>query len=249
MKRTFHGSCHCKAVISSGHRPRLGDRQVQLHLLLEAADVGTTGHLAPADFRLLTVADMLGDYARSVTGVKDIIASAPAAASLPQPRPHRADGRRALRFGPSSGTDDLPIDHLLARPLLTWTGCTTAGRAPRTRRGTCTRTSRRRPTMIIVLGATSTSVSRRRHTPFGRRADHRRHPRRRAGGPGKAEGAEAAVADVGDAQSAADVVPARPARFPPQPPAFPSTDTDAEEHRTMAAIVAALEGSGRRRSF
>lgn len=60
----------------------------------------------------------------------------------------------------------------------------------------------------------------------------------------KARGAEVAVADVGDPEALRAVFRQAKRAFLLNPPADVSTDTDAEEHRTAAAIVAALDGSG-----
>ncbi|MBZ9811752.1 MULTISPECIES: NmrA family NAD(P)-binding protein [unclassified Mesorhizobium] len=58
------------------------------------------------------------------------------------------------------------------------------------------------------------------------------------------QGAEAAEADVGDSDSLRDVLRRGKRAFVLNPPADPATDTDAEERRTVAAIVGALKGSG-----
>lgn len=60
----------------------------------------------------------------------------------------------------------------------------------------------------------------------------------------KARGAEVAVADVGDPGKLREVFRGAKRAFLLNPPADTSTDTDVEEHRTAAAIVAALDGSG-----
>jgi uncharacterized protein YbjT (DUF2867 family) len=57
-------------------------------------------------------------------------------------------------------------------------------------------------------------------------------------------GATVAVADVADVAALRDVLASGSRAFILNPPADPSTDTDVEERRTVAAIVAALEGSG-----
>ncbi|MBP0495765.1 NmrA family NAD(P)-binding protein [Pararoseomonas indoligenes] len=58
------------------------------------------------------------------------------------------------------------------------------------------------------------------------------------------QGAEAAPIDVGDADRLRDVLRRGRRAFLLNPPAAPSTDTDREERRTAASIVAALDGSG-----
>lgn len=60
----------------------------------------------------------------------------------------------------------------------------------------------------------------------------------------RARGAETAVADVLDPDGLRAVFRRGRRAFLLNPPAAPSTDTEAEEHRTVAGIVAALEGSG-----
>ncbi|TJX41681.1 MAG: NAD-dependent epimerase/dehydratase family protein, partial [Mesorhizobium sp.] len=59
-----------------------------------------------------------------------------------------------------------------------------------------------------------------------------------------AQGAEVAVADVVDVEALRGVFRRGTRAFLLNPPADPSTDTDAQERRTVAAIVAALDGSG-----
>ncbi|WP_352558698.1 NAD(P)H-binding protein [Mesorhizobium sp. M0129] len=58
------------------------------------------------------------------------------------------------------------------------------------------------------------------------------------------QGAEAAVADVLDVEALREVLRRGKRAFLLNPPADPSTDTDAEERKTVGAIAAALEGSG-----
>jgi uncharacterized protein YbjT (DUF2867 family) len=60
----------------------------------------------------------------------------------------------------------------------------------------------------------------------------------------RTRGAQAAVLDVTDVAALRDVFRRSRRAFLLNPPASPSTDTDAEEHRTLSAIVRALEGSG-----
>jgi uncharacterized protein YbjT (DUF2867 family) len=60
----------------------------------------------------------------------------------------------------------------------------------------------------------------------------------------RARGAEAAVVDVSDIEALRAVFRRGRRAFLLNPPAAPDTDTDAEEHRTLDAIVAALDGSG-----
>ncbi|RUW99588.1 NmrA family transcriptional regulator, partial [Mesorhizobium sp. M8A.F.Ca.ET.059.01.1.1] len=59
-----------------------------------------------------------------------------------------------------------------------------------------------------------------------------------------AQGAEVAVADVLDVEALRGMFRRGTRAFLLNPPADPSTDTDAQERRTVAAIVAALDGSG-----
>lgn len=60
-------------------------------------------------------------------------------------------------------------------------------------------------------------------------------------------GAEIAVADVHDSEALRQVFRQGERLFLLNPPADPSTDTDVEERKTVAAITAALEGSGLRK--
>jgi uncharacterized protein YbjT (DUF2867 family) len=60
----------------------------------------------------------------------------------------------------------------------------------------------------------------------------------------RAKGAQAAVADVLDPNGLRAVLRRGRRAFLLNPPAAPSTDTEVEEHRTFAGIMAALEGSG-----
>lgn len=60
----------------------------------------------------------------------------------------------------------------------------------------------------------------------------------------RARGAEAAVLDVSDREALAALFRRGDRAFLLNPPAPPTSDTDAEEHRTLADIVAALDGSG-----
>lgn len=62
--------------------------------------------------------------------------------------------------------------------------------------------------------------------------------------PWRARGAEVAVADARDADSLRPVFQRGRRLFLLNPPADPARDTDAEERRTVDAIMAALEGSG-----
>jgi len=57
-------------------------------------------------------------------------------------------------------------------------------------------------------------------------------------------GAKVAVADVHDVDSLRNIFRQGKRLFLVNPPADPSTDTDAEERKTVASLVAALEGSG-----
>ena len=66
----------------------------------------------------------------------------------------------------------------------------------------------------------------------------------RKAGQWRAEGAEAAVADVNDAPRLREVFRQGRRAFLLNPPAHPSTDTDAEEARSIRNIVEALDGSG-----
>ncbi|MEZ2329757.1 NmrA family NAD(P)-binding protein [Mesorhizobium sp. RCC_202] len=58
------------------------------------------------------------------------------------------------------------------------------------------------------------------------------------------QGAEVAVADVRDVEALRKVLRRGRRAFLLNPPADPSTDTDAEEQKSVAAIAAALDGSG-----
>nr|WP_294809966.1 NAD(P)H-binding protein [uncultured Sphingomonas sp.] len=60
----------------------------------------------------------------------------------------------------------------------------------------------------------------------------------------KAKGAKIAIADVHDVEALRFVFQSGRRAFLLNPPAAPHTDTDAEEKGTVAAILAALEGSG-----
>lgn len=60
----------------------------------------------------------------------------------------------------------------------------------------------------------------------------------------RARGAQAAVVDVTDVDALRAVFRQGRCAFLLNPPAPPATDTDREEHRTVACIVRALEGSG-----
>lgn len=99
--------------------------------------------------------------------------------------------------------------------------------------------------MIIVLGATGHVGSAVAHellcsgvavTIVTRDADKVRAWR--------ARGAAAAVVDLTDANALRAVFRQGRRAFLLNPPAPPETDTDAEEHRTAASIVRALDGSG-----
>ncbi|WJY22273.1 NmrA family NAD(P)-binding protein [Fontisubflavum oceani] len=58
------------------------------------------------------------------------------------------------------------------------------------------------------------------------------------------EGAHVAIADLRDRDALRDVFRSGQRAFVLNPPADPSTDTDEEERQNVAAILAALEGSG-----
>lgn len=60
----------------------------------------------------------------------------------------------------------------------------------------------------------------------------------------RAKGAEATIVDLLDTDALRAVFRRGIRAFLLNPPADPSTDTDVEEHRTLASIVAALDGSG-----
>lgn len=60
----------------------------------------------------------------------------------------------------------------------------------------------------------------------------------------RARGAQAAVVDVADTDALRAVFRSGRRAFLLNPPAAPSTDTEVEEHRTLDAIMRALEGSG-----
>lgn len=60
----------------------------------------------------------------------------------------------------------------------------------------------------------------------------------------RGRGAQAAVLDVTDVEALREVFRRSRRAFLLNPPASPSTDTDAEEHGTLSAILRALEGSG-----
>jgi uncharacterized protein YbjT (DUF2867 family) len=67
---------------------------------------------------------------------------------------------------------------------------------------------------------------------------------RDAGAASAPEGATVAEADVADIERLRAILRTGRRAFLLNPPAAPSTDTDAEERRTIDAIVAALDGSG-----
>jgi uncharacterized protein YbjT (DUF2867 family) len=60
----------------------------------------------------------------------------------------------------------------------------------------------------------------------------------------KAKGAKVAIADVHDVEALRFILRSGSRAFLLNPPATPRTDTDAEEQRTIAAMLAAVEGSG-----
>ncbi|MGH6760841.1 MAG: NmrA family NAD(P)-binding protein [Phyllobacterium sp.] len=60
----------------------------------------------------------------------------------------------------------------------------------------------------------------------------------------KKEGARIAVADIRDVDTLRSIFRTGKRAFLLNPPADPSTDTDIEERKNVAAIIAALEGSG-----
>lgn len=60
----------------------------------------------------------------------------------------------------------------------------------------------------------------------------------------KAKGAKIAIADIHDVDALRFVFRSGRRAFLLNPPAAPRTDTDAEERRTIAAILAAVDGSG-----
>ena len=62
--------------------------------------------------------------------------------------------------------------------------------------------------------------------------------------PWREKGAEIAVADVADASALHDVFSSGRRAMLLNPPADPAGDTDAAEHRTVDAILTALDGSG-----
>ena len=73
-------------------------------------------------------------------------------------------------------------------------------------------------------------------TVVTRNADH--------GADLKAAGARIAVADIRDVEAVREVFRTGKRAFLLNPPADPATDTDAEERNNVAAIIAALDGSG-----
>lgn len=60
----------------------------------------------------------------------------------------------------------------------------------------------------------------------------------------RSRGAKAAIVDVTDVDALRSVFKRSSRAFLLNPPAPPSSDTDEEEHRTLASIVQALDGSG-----
>jgi uncharacterized protein YbjT (DUF2867 family) len=137
---------------------------------------------------------------------------------------------------------DLPGDAALAMPVSMVRGVLNLGRR---RPFPLDATSKGDWTMHIILGGTghvgsaATAALLRQGEPV---TVVTRDEAKAA--PLAAQGAEVAVADVLDVEALRGVFRRGRRAFLLNPPADPSTDTDAEERRTVEAIVAALDGSG-----
>jgi uncharacterized protein YbjT (DUF2867 family) len=101
------------------------------------------------------------------------------------------------------------------------------------------------PSMFIILGGTGHVGSAVATELLAQRQPVTIVTRNGAGHAGWRErGAQIAVADVADSDALRRIFRTGKRAFLLNPPAPVSTDTDAEESKTVASIVAALEGSG-----
>lgn len=123
MKKTYHGSCHCRAVTF----------EADIDLDQGTAKCNCTfcwkqrmwnaGQLAPAEFRLLTGEDVLGDYGKAAEWgeVHHRFCTRCGIATHSQSRIEAFGGKPAVTVH-LAALDDLPVEDLVAAPVHTMDG-------------------------------------------------------------------------------------------------------------------------------
>jgi len=118
MKKTYHGSCHCKAVTFEADIDlEQGTGKCNCTLCWKQR-MWNSGQLEPADFRLLTGRDMLADYGRSGDWgeTHHCFCTRCGIATHGFGRIEQIGGNTYFSVH-LAGLDDLPTDHLIAAPV------------------------------------------------------------------------------------------------------------------------------------
>jgi hypothetical protein len=118
MKKTYHGSCHCRAVTFEADID-LGEGTGKCNCTFCWKQRSwNVGQLDPADFRLITGADSLGDYGRSGDWgeIHHLFCTRCGIATHGHGRIEQIGGKHTFSVR-LAALDDLPVEELIAAPV------------------------------------------------------------------------------------------------------------------------------------